>query len=44
MSAAIAQKCSKEATEPVDYSDGVTSTDADGDLDNLMKTIKGILP
>ena len=40
MSAAIAQKCSKEATVTLDEPDVVTSTD--GDLDNLMQTIKGI--
>jgi chromosome segregation ATPase len=38
MSAAIAQKCSKEATVTLDEPDVVTSTD--GDLDNLMQTIK----
>jgi hypothetical protein len=40
MSTIIAQKWSKEAPVIVDEPDGVTSTD--GDLDNLMKTIKGI--
>jgi len=40
MSVVIAQKCSKEAAVIVDEPDGVTSTD--GDLDNLMQTIKGI--
>jgi len=38
MSVVIAQKCSKEAAVIVDEPDGVTSTD--GDLDNLMQTIK----
>jgi hypothetical protein len=40
MSTIIAQKWSKEAPVSVDEPDAVTSTD--GDLDNLMKTIKGI--
>jgi hypothetical protein len=39
-SSVIAQKWSKEATEIVDEPDVGTSTD--GDLDNLMQTIKGI--
>ena len=39
MSAAIAQKWSKEATVIVDEPDIMTSTD--GDLDNLMQTMKG---
>jgi hypothetical protein len=40
MSAVSAQKCSKEETVIVDEPDVVSSTD--GDLDNLMQTIKGI--
>lgn len=39
-SAVIAQKWPKVATAIVDEGDAVTSTD--GDLDNLMRTIKGI--
>ena len=40
MSAVIAQKWPKEASVIVDEPDVATSTD--GDLDNLMQTIKGI--
>lgn len=39
-SAVIAQKWPKVATAIVDEGDAVTSTE--GDLDNLMRTIKGI--
>jgi hypothetical protein len=40
MSSVIAQKWPKEATVIPDEHDAATSTD--GDLDNLMQTIKGI--